>query len=477
MRIAPHLTLPLLGTLSLSACLLLVAGCPATPTKPSPPPVSAQPGPSASPSGDQLPDICVDPSLVAPLDATVSDRPNRRYVMLEQKLARHQQAGEAEAAIDTMQALGRLSQRRLHKPEVALAHYTEALKLANGRGDQEREGRVLVLMSWAQIAAKRFPDAIQTLAKAQDLYGKMRRPVSLAMATALSAAPYFHMGARDRAETALTTATQLLEPQRKKATDRPAQLEVGRALMAVGAGHSLLGDKLKSEMALQDALALFVTASDNREQAEALNRIADMYREANDWDRAAAYFSDEIQAEARLGNDDGRADALMDMGEARMKLGEFQRALDAYKEARAVYDQLKAEADEADALTKMGNAYMQLGQRPLAFASYFQSLKHARDSGRPARLADSLDDVAEAYMHLGDYQRALHCSQRELQIWQQLGEPEKSAHALLDVGESYAKLGQKAQARQAFEDGLRFCTAAKRPTCEAALRKKLDATY
>lgn len=471
MRIARPL--PLLCSVSLSLGLV---GCATTkPTPPPPRPVQSTPSPSTT---NQLPDVCVDPALMAPLPKEAAvQRGNRRYVLLEQKLQRHQQAGEAEEAIKTLIALGRLSHRRLHKPDVALTHYTEALQLAHGRNDDEAEGRVLMLMSWAQMALKRHPDAIQTLAKAQDLYGKMRRPISLAAATALAAAPYFHMGARDRAEAALTTATQTLEPQREGAKEPAQQIEVGRALLAVGAGHSLLGDKLKSEVALQDALGLFVNAGAFREQAEALDRLADMYRETGQWERAVAYFGEELKAQARLGNDDGRADCLMDIGEARLQLGDHQGALEAYKEARALYDQLKAEGDEAEALTKMGNAYMLMGQSPLAFASYFQSLKHARDTGRPARLADSLDDVAEAYMRLGDYQRALHCSQRELQIWQQIGEQERSAHALLDISESLIKLGQKPQARQALEDGLRYCTAAKRPACEATLRKKLDATY
>ena len=67
-------------------------------------------------------------------------------------------------------SLGRLSLRRLNKPDVAIAHFSEARTLAAQIGEPAKEADALVFTAQAQVRRTLYSDAVTTLGQAQAIY-------------------------------------------------------------------------------------------------------------------------------------------------------------------------------------------------------------------------------------------------------------------------------------------------------------------
>lgn len=451
---------------------LLALGCP--------PPAEQRPDPipnSGGPTKEPLPEVCDDAVLMAPLSADRNGfgRAFARYNHLEEQYKAKLAARDLLAAYESLIRLGRLSLRRLHKPDVAFVHFGEARSLATQLGDQPREAEALAYMGRAQTQRTLYGDALATFTQAQALYKKQNMPLAESRVLALMAVAYHHTKNPQKAVALVGQADNVVRAV--KADDRQVRMAVGRSLMAIGAARNVLSDLRRAEDAFQQALAAFVASSDFREQAQALEEIAEIHSKAGNHEKAAAYFQETYAAWHKLGHSDGQADALLDLGDELLELGQKDLALDAFIKARALYSQAGQEGDSAAALGRMGRAYAALGQQAQAFGSFFQALSLARTSGRPARLAAVLHNVASTYSSMGDHERAVRCSQRAFQFWQEIGEQDDAARALIDVGDSYVKLGDLRGARDNYDRALGICRALSDLACEATVRKKLDQAH
>ncbi len=458
----PVLALSLLGCLGL--------GCP---------PVADQrpdtvPPLDNGPAKEPIPEVCDDPVLMAPLTAEHANygRAFTRYNRLEQRYKAKLQARELQAAYDSLMSLGRLSLRRLNKPDVAIAHFSEARTLAAQIGEPAKEADALVFTAQAQVRRTLYSDAVTTLGQAQAIYKKQNMPLAEARTMALTGIAYHHLKNPQKAVALVGQADNTVRTV--KSDDRQVKMAVGRTLMAIGSARNLLGETRRAEDAFQEALAAFVSSSDFPEQAQALEEIAEIHEKIGNHEKAAAYFQEAYAVWHKLGNTDGQADTLIDLGDELFQLGQKDLALNSYMKARALYEQSGQEGDSSAALGRMGKAYAALGQKAQAFASFFQALSLARASQRPTRLAAVLHDVSATYSTMGDYEHAVRCSQRAFQFWQELGEQDDAVRALVEVGDNYLKLGDLRGARDNYDRALGICRALVDLSCEATVRKRLD---
>ena len=456
---------------SLLGCFGL--GCPpAAEQRPDPVPTLDN-GPAKEP----IPEVCDDPVLMAPMSAeqTSYTRAFTRYAKLDDKYKSNLQARDVQTAYDTLLRMGRLALRRLHKPDVAISHFTEARTLATQLGDQSKEADALLLAGQAQIQRTIHQDALLSLGQAQALYKKLNMPIAEARSMALSGVAYYHLKNQPKAVALVGQADNTVHSVRSE--DRQVRMAQGRALMAIGSARNTLGETKRAEEAFQEALAAFVATSDFREQAQALEEIAEIHAKAGSHEKAASYYQECYAVWNKLGHSDGQADALIDLGDQLFALGQKDLALNSFTKARALYEQVGQEGDSAAALGRMGKAYASLGQKAQAFASFFQALSLARASQRPTRLAAVLHDVSATYSTMGDYEHAVRCSQRAFQFWQELGEQDEAVQALTEVGDNYLKLGDLRGARDNYDRALGICRALMDLSCEATLRKRLDQAH
>ncbi len=461
----PVLALSLLGCLSL--------GCPPTADQRPDPVPPLDNGPAKEP----IPEVCDDAVLMAPLstDNASYGRAFTRYNRIEQRYKTKIQERDLQAAYDSLMSLGRLSLRRLQKPDVAIVHFGEARTLAAQLADQAKEADAQLWMAQAQIKRTMYTDAVTTLGQAQAIYKKLNMPLAESRTMALMGVAYHHQKNQQKAVALVGQADNTV--RNIKADERQVKMARGRTLMAIGSARNLLGEPKRAEDAFQEALAEFVSSSDFREQAQALEEIAEIHEKAGNHEKAAAYFQEAYAVWGKLGSADGQADALLDLGDELFALGQKDLALNAFMKARAFYEQIGQEGDSSAALGKMGKAYAAIGQKAQAFASFFQALSLARASHRPTRLATVLHDVSATYSTMGDYEHAVRCSQRAFQFWQELGEQDDAVRALVEVGDNYLKLGDLRGARDNYDRALGICRALADLSCEATVRKRLDQAH
>jgi len=456
---------------SLLSCFGL--GCPPAADQRNDPVPQLDPGPAKEP----IPEVCDDPVLMAPLAAEQSNysRAFARYVRLEEKYRSKIQERDLVAAYDALVSMGRLSMRRLRKPDVAIAHFGEARTLATQLGAPAKEADALLYAGQAQLRRTLYSDALTTLGQAQAMYKKLNMPVAESRTMAMVGLVYFHLKNQPKAVALVGQAENNIRAIHSE--ERLARMAQGRALMAIGGARNAFGELKRAEDAFQEALAAFVGSSDFREQALALEEIAEIHVKAGNHEKAAAYFQEAYAVWSKVGHTDGQADTLLDLGDELFALGQKDLALTMYTKARALYEQIGQEGDSSAALGRMGRAYAALGQKAQAFASFFQALSLARASHRPTRLASVLHDVSATYSTMGDYDHAVRCSQRAFQFWQELGEQDEAVQALTEVGDNYLKLGDLRGARDNYDRALGICRALTDLSCEVTLRKRLDQAH
>ena len=451
---------------------LLLVGCP--------PAAEVRPDPVVPPGGpakEPLPEVCADAVLMAPLPSGAGGygRAFARYSHLEELYKKKITDRDLDGAYSTLIRLGRLSLRRLRKPDVAMVHFAEARALATQMGDASKEAEALLYTGQAQIRRTQYQDAVKSLEQTVALYKKLNKPIAEAQAMATLSRAHHHLKNTQKAMGLLGQADNMVRPI--KSEDRLVRMALGRTLMAIGSARNLMGDDRRAEDAYQQALAAFVSSSDFPEQARALEEIGEIHEKAGRHERAAAYFQEAYAAWSKLGDYDGQADALLDLGDELLALSQKDLALDAFIKARAFYEKVGQEADSSAALGRMGKAYAALGNKPQAFASFFQAMSLARASNRPARLAQVLEEVSTTYASMGEYEQAVRCSQRAFQFWQEMGEQDDAARALIGVGDLYVKLGDLRGARDNYDRALGICRALSDLSCEATVRKKLDLSH
>ena len=95
-----------------------------------------------------------------------------------------------------------------------------------------------------------------------------------------------------------------------------------------------------------------------------------------------------------IGDRNGEADSLGNLGAAYLSLGQYQRAIELHEQSLAIKREIGDRKGEANSLGNLGIAYKSLGQYPQAIELYEQSLAIKREIGNRNGEATSLFNLA-----------------------------------------------------------------------------------
>ena len=143
-----------------------------------------------------------------------------------------------------------------------------------------------------------------------------------------------------------------------------------------------------------------------------------------------------------IGNRQGEANSLGNLGLAYYSLGQYQKAIDFHQQQLEMAREIGDRQGEANSLGNLGNAYYFLGQYQKAIDFHQQSLEIEREIGNPQGEAISLGNLGNAYDSLGQYQKAIDFHQQYLEISREIGDRLGEANSLGSLGNVYHSLGQ-----------------------------------
>lgn len=133
------------------------------------------------------------------------------------------------------------------------------------------------------------------------------------------------------------------------------------------------------------------------------------------WDDAERYYAQSLEIADRLGDEEHRAQCLLNRSEVLLARNRFAEARASAEAALGLFNQLGGERHKADAYRFLGVVYRETGSRALAEARFKAAIEVAQRIQNPLAEAEASRELAQLYRSLGrnqDSLRLLNASHR-----------------------------------------------------------------
>ena len=202
------------------------------------------------------------------------------------------------------------------------------------------------------------------------------------------------------------------------------------------------------------------------------------YDNLGQYQKAVEYYHQSLAIFKEIGNRNGEATSIDNMGGSYRSLGQYQKAIEYSQQSLAIFKQIGVRSGEATSINSLGLAYNNLGQYQKAIDFYQQSLAIQKQIGDRNGEATSLNNLGEAaYRNFGQYQKAIDFYQQSLVITKQIGDLNGEAVSLGNLGAVYDSLGQYQKAIDFYQQSLAIRTQIGDLNGEAVSLGNLGSTY
>ncbi|MEM9245194.1 MAG: CHAT domain-containing tetratricopeptide repeat protein [Cyanobacteria bacterium P01_F01_bin.153] len=227
----------------------------------------------------------------------------------------------------------------------------------------------------------------------------------------------------------------------------------------------------------QAALELYRTLGDRQGEAGSLGNLGNAHFVLGQYDRAIDFHNQAFTITRETGDLVGQANALGNIGSAYSSLGQYDRAIDFYNQSLAIRRRTDDRQGEAHTLGNLGSTYFSIGQYERAIDLHNQVLTIARETGDRRGEASALGNLGNAYSSLGQYERAIDLHNQSLTIKGQTGDPQGEAISLVNLGNVYSSLNEHEHAIDLHNQALVITREIGSPRVEAGALDNLGTAY
>lgn len=213
-------------------------------------------------------------------------------------------------------------------------------------------------------------------------------------------------------------------------------------------------DRKKAGALFEQAAADFRAQGDRGAEALALDALAFVANEQDDFRGQAEYSRRSAEAARAAGDESGEARALGSRGMALDILGDSEQARPLYMQSLAMHRAAGRTLAEARMHNSLANSYGAAGDVEGALSEAYQGLEPARRAGDVKLEARMLSTIARAHLGLGEYQKTIDTCRHLLALASV--EPQVEARANGLIGMAHAGLGERDEARRLLEESLAF---------------------
>ncbi len=202
------------------------------------------------------------------------------------------------------------------------------------------------------------------------------------------------------------------------------------------------------------ALKIYQRIGNRQGEAASLGNLGIAYDSLGEYQKAIAFYDQSLEIQRQIGDRQGEAGSLNSLGVVYYSLGEYQQAIAFLQQSLEITRQIGDRQGEAASLNDLGNVYYSLGEYQQAIAFQQQSLEIKRQIGDRRGEAGSLGNLGNAYFSLGEYQQAISFQQQSLEITRQIGDRGGDASSLNGLGNVYYSLGEYQKAIAFYQQSL-----------------------
>jgi tetratricopeptide (TPR) repeat protein len=339
----------------------------------------------------------------------------------------------------------------LGNPEAAEQHIQQAQRLARELGDSQREGCVLIALSYLYSEQGRYDMAHTALQDDRRLVSKQGEVTNKYLTNQVSV----YLSAENYREGLELAQRELEEASRDRNVRREAKAlgNLGTCLQGLGDNQAALeyldraltlsrqlGDR-RGEMAslveaggahlelqhygqskrcLQDALAIARELADKHSEEKALGNLALTLRATGRYDDAMRNF-EAVREMARRRNDpSGEARALLGMGGVHQAQERYQEALECYERSADVARQFGNQAMQAGSMASMGQVAFLMGNAHEAIRLLSGARDLAQKAGARGSEAIALMALAAGFLMIGRSSDGLKVAEEAREILEAL---------------------------------------------------------
>jgi CHAT domain-containing protein/Tfp pilus assembly protein PilF len=244
---------------------------------------------------------------------------------------------------------------------------------------------------------------------------------------------------------------QLTQHEQKLSQARAARnlKEETTELVSLGSLQLQAGQTQKAKDYFNQALQIWRKVGNRNGEALALNDIGRAYGDLRHPQEALEFFNQALPLWREAGNRRGEALTLNNIGRVYSDLGQEQHALENLNQALPIWREVGNHHGEASTLNAMGRVYSDMGQEQKAMELFNQALPYWREAADRNGEALTLDNLGRVYAALGQGQKAIEFYNQALPIWRATGNRHGEASTLNSIGRAYADMGQ-------LQNGLEF---------------------
>jgi CHAT domain-containing protein len=232
-----------------------------------------------------------------------------------------------------------------------------------------------------------------------------------------------------------------------------------KALGAIGVILCDIGRAQEGFALLKRSYELYQSLNDilnNIDQANSLFSAGVAVLNYQEFGLAGTFFYQALTLNRAIGNREGVANALNNLGKVAFGLGENKKALELHKDALLIYRELKNKRGEAVALNQIGGVLLALRDYRQALGVHRESLSLYRELNDQGDMAIILNNIGLASSKLGENQEALVALDESLRLRQMFQYPDHGgiASTLNNKGLVLLNLKQYANAADLFMQAL-----------------------
>lgn len=226
-----------------------------------------------------------------------------------------------------------------------------------------------------------------------------------------------------------------------------------RALIGSGVLTWMQSDYTEARTAFETSLPLLHSVGDQNGIASALNNLGGIASEQGDYERASELYDQSLAMRRQLGDQRGIANALNNLAVVAIEQGRYEHARALHEESLQLRRQLGDRWGIAHSLNNL--AMVAVAQEDFAAAHPLQeeALQFARELGDQRGVATALGNLGEIVLAQGDLVQSGAFFVESVQLFQQLGDQR-------GIAESLERLVGLAAQRERWNDVVRMHGAA-----------------